>query len=37
MVDKSTLDNCLKGNCFAADGHEIVECSSGNGCPGRGY
>ena len=33
MVDKSTLDNCLKGISFPADGNVIVDCASGNSCP----
>ncbi len=33
MIDKSTLDACLKGISFPAGGHEIVECASGNSCP----
>ena len=33
MVDKSTLDNCLQGISFPADGHVIVDCASGNSCP----
>jgi hypothetical protein len=33
MVDKSTVDSCLQGISLPADGHEIVDCASGNGCP----
>ena len=33
MVDKSTLDSCLKGISFPADGNVIVDCSSANSCP----
>ena len=33
MVDKSTLDACLKDISFPADGHTIVECAEGNSCP----
>jgi hypothetical protein len=33
MVDKSTLDSCLSGIIFPADGNVIVDCSSGNHCP----
>ncbi len=33
MVDKSTLDACLKDISFPADGHTIVECAEANSCP----
>jgi hypothetical protein len=33
MVDKTTLDKCMSGISFPADGHTIVECASGNSCP----
>jgi hypothetical protein len=33
MVDKSTLDACLKDISFPADGQTIVECAEGNSCP----
>lgn len=33
MVDKGTMDACLQGISFPADGHEIVECAGGNACP----
>jgi len=33
MVDKNTLDACLKDISFPADGHTIVECAEGNSCP----
>jgi hypothetical protein len=33
MIDKSTLDRCLSGISFPADGHKIVDCASGNSCP----
>lgn len=33
MVDKSTLDQCLKGISFPARRDEIVECATGNSCP----
>jgi hypothetical protein len=33
MVDKSTLDACLKDISFPADGRTIVECAEGNSCP----
>jgi hypothetical protein len=34
MIDKSTLDGCLRGISFPASGDEIAECASGNGCSG---
>ncbi len=33
MVDKSTLDTCLQGISFPADGNVIVDCASANSCP----
>jgi hypothetical protein len=33
MVDKSTLDRCLEGITFPANGQELLECSQGNDCP----
>jgi len=33
MVEKSTLDGCLKDIGFPADRDELVECASGNSCP----
>jgi Protein of unknown function (DUF2795) len=33
MVDKSTLDACLKDISFPAAVHTIVECAEGNSCP----
>lgn len=32
MVDKSTLDRCLEGISFPADGQTIVECAQANDC-----
>jgi hypothetical protein len=32
MVDKSTLDRCLEGIRFPANGQTIVECAQGNDC-----
>ncbi len=33
MVDKSTLDACLRGIHFPVDGPTLVDCASGNHCP----
>jgi hypothetical protein len=33
MVDKSTVDGCLKGVSFPASKDEVGECASGNSCP----
>jgi hypothetical protein len=33
MVDKRTLDGCLKDVGFPADGPEIADCAAGNSCP----
>jgi hypothetical protein len=33
MVDKSTVDRCLEGITFPADGRTIVECAQTNSCP----
>lgn len=33
MVDKSTLDECLRGISFPASKDEVAECAGGNSCP----
>ena len=33
MVDKSTLDDCLRGISFPADGRTIVDTAGYNSCP----
>jgi hypothetical protein len=33
VIDKSTLDKCLKGVSVPADGHDIVEHATGTSCP----
>ena len=33
MVDKETLDRCLEGISFPADGGTIADHASFNGCP----
>lgn len=33
MIEKRSLDACLRGISFPADGSEIAECISGNSCP----
>jgi hypothetical protein len=33
MVDKSTLEPCLKDISFPADSETIIECAEGNLCP----
>jgi Protein of unknown function (DUF2795) len=33
MVEKSTLDTCLQGISFPADGKTIVETAGYNSCP----
>ncbi len=33
MVDKGTLDQCLRDVTFPAGRDEIVECVAGNSCP----
>lgn len=33
MIDKSTMDQCLRDISFPVDGRTVAECAEGNLCP----
>jgi hypothetical protein len=35
MIDKDTLDGCLKDISLPAHTREIADCATGNSCPGE--